>query len=82
MNISFKANRTNQCNPLHTRSGPGHKSGYSGTGTVADLNNHSNQMNVVDTTRYGRIELIFPTYKHVTLVAPSGGKDITFTEKL
>ncbi|KAK1130229.1 hypothetical protein K0M31_018368 [Melipona bicolor] len=39
------ANRTNQCNPNHAPTGPGHKAGYHGTGTKADLNNHSNQMN-------------------------------------
>jgi hypothetical protein len=38
-------NRTNQCNPTHTPSGPGHESGYHGTGTKTDLGNHSNQLN-------------------------------------
>lgn len=38
-------NRTNQCNPTHTPSGPGHSAGYTGTGTRSDLNNHSNQGN-------------------------------------
>eukprot|EP01132_Coremiostelium_polycephalum_P003929 gene3929-4905_t len=40
-----KDNRSNQCNPNHKPSGPGRSSGYSGSGTKADLNNHSNQMN-------------------------------------
>ena len=39
------ANRTNQCNPTHTPSGPGHKAGYQGAGNKADLNNHGNQLN-------------------------------------
>ncbi|XP_018046276.1 PREDICTED: uncharacterized protein LOC108685816 [Atta colombica] len=39
------ANRTNQCNPTHMPSGPGHKTGYSGTGDKADLDNHSDQLN-------------------------------------
>ncbi|KOX70170.1 hypothetical protein WN51_04910 [Melipona quadrifasciata] len=38
-------NRTNQCNPNHAPTGPGHKTGYHGTGTKTDLNNHSNQIN-------------------------------------
>ncbi len=38
-------NRTNQCNPTHTPSGPGHKSGYDGTGIKVDLDNHANQKN-------------------------------------
>lgn len=39
------ANRTNQCNPSHTKSGPGHQAGYQGTGTKPDLDNHGNQLN-------------------------------------
>ena len=39
------ANRTNQCNPTHTPSGPGHKTGYSGTSDKTDLDNHSDQLN-------------------------------------
>lgn len=38
-------NRGNQCNPTHTKSGPGHQAGYHGSGTRADTNNHANQMN-------------------------------------
>jgi hypothetical protein len=37
-------NRSNQCNTNH-ETYQGHSSAYSGTGTTADLNNHSNQMN-------------------------------------
>jgi len=39
------ANKTNQCNPTHTPSGPGRDSGYTGAGTKADLDNHANQKN-------------------------------------
>lgn len=38
-------NRTNQCNPTHKQSGPGHQAGYPGTGTRPDLNNHGKQLN-------------------------------------
>ncbi|KYN37362.1 hypothetical protein ALC56_08265 [Trachymyrmex septentrionalis] len=38
------ANRTNQCNPTHTPSGPGHKAGYTGKGDKADLDNHAKQL--------------------------------------
>jgi len=38
-------NRANQCNPTHTPSGPGRQSGYHGSGSKADLNNHANQLN-------------------------------------
>lgn len=41
----LKGNRTNQCNPTHKSTGPGHTAGYGGTGTKPDLNNHSNQSN-------------------------------------
>lgn len=39
------ANRTNQCNPSHSPTGPGHQAGYQGNGGRSDLNNHANQMN-------------------------------------
>lgn len=42
---SNQANRTNQCNPDHAKSGPGHQAGYKGDGTKADRDNHSNQLN-------------------------------------
>lgn len=42
---SNQANRTNQCNPTHTPTGPGHQAGYKGTGTKADLDNHGQQLN-------------------------------------
>jgi len=42
---SSDGNRTNQCNPTHAPTGPGHQSGYQGSGTKADLGNRSNQMN-------------------------------------
>ncbi|KYN18998.1 hypothetical protein ALC57_08671 [Trachymyrmex cornetzi] len=45
MDSKDTANRTNQRNPTHTPSGPGHKAGYTGTGDKADLDNHSNQFN-------------------------------------
>jgi len=37
--------RTNQCNPTHAKTGPGHQAAYGGTGTRSDLNNHANQGN-------------------------------------
>ncbi|RWS03263.1 hypothetical protein B4U79_00699 [Dinothrombium tinctorium] len=40
-----QANRTNQCNPTHQKSGPGHQAGYHGAGTKADLDNRANQLN-------------------------------------
>lgn len=45
MDKGGSGNRTNQCNPTHTPTGPGRNSGYGGAGTRSDLNNHSNQMN-------------------------------------
>lgn len=45
MDHKAQANRTNQCNPTHAPTGPGHEAGYKGTGTKADLDNHSNQKN-------------------------------------
>lgn len=44
-NSGNSGNRTNQCNPTHQPTGPGHQAGYHGTGTTPDLNNHGNQMN-------------------------------------
>lgn len=41
----IEQNRTNQCNPTHKPTGPGHNAGYGGTGTKPDLNNHANQTN-------------------------------------
>ncbi|XP_063695805.1 uncharacterized protein LOC134827164 isoform X2 [Culicoides brevitarsis] len=38
-------NRTNQCNPTHKPTGPGHRAGYHGAGTKADLDNHADQLN-------------------------------------
>ncbi|XP_011701471.1 PREDICTED: uncharacterized protein LOC105458105 [Wasmannia auropunctata] len=38
-------NRTKQCNPTHTPTGPGHTTEYKGTGTKEDLDNHSKQLN-------------------------------------
>lgn len=40
-----KDNRTNQCNPNHGPTGPGHQAAYGGAGTKADLDNHGNQLN-------------------------------------
>jgi len=40
-----QANRTNQCNPNHKDSGPGHKAGYHGAVDKADLDNHGQQCN-------------------------------------
>lgn len=78
----LEANRTNQCNPLHELSGPGHQSGYTGSGTTADLNNHSNQMNRNYGTGYSKVELRYPTYKTVILFPVNGGEKITYDEKL
>lgn len=41
----ISGNKTNQCNPSHTPSGPGRSANYQGSGTKPDLNNHANQMN-------------------------------------
>lgn len=41
----FQDNRANQCNPNHSSTGPGRFSGYGGARSMADLNNHSNQLN-------------------------------------
>lgn len=38
-------NRTNQSNPTHEKSGPGHETGYKGDGSKPDLDNHGNQLN-------------------------------------
>lgn len=45
MDSKDQSNRTKQCNPTHTPSGPGHNTGYGGAGTKADLDNHSKQLN-------------------------------------
>ncbi|CAG7816907.1 unnamed protein product [Allacma fusca] len=45
MNNSRDNNKSNQCNPNHTKSGPGRSSGYGGDKSKANLNNHANQMN-------------------------------------
>lgn len=39
------ANRTNQCNPTHKPTGPGHQAAYQGNTTPQAINNHANQMN-------------------------------------
>ena len=54
MDKANQSNRTNQCNPTHTPTGPGHSAGYHGTGTKADLNNRSNQMNPNNSKYQGR----------------------------
>lgn len=38
-------NRTNQCNPTHTPTGPGHNAGYQGNTGKATMDNKSNQQN-------------------------------------
>lgn len=45
MDKASQGNRTNQCNPTHKPTGPGHAAGYQGAGTKPDLTNRSNQMN-------------------------------------
>lgn len=45
MDKATRDNRTNQSNPTHSPTGPGHQAGYTGTGTKSDLDNHSKQMN-------------------------------------
>lgn len=45
MDKQAQDNRTKQCNPTHTPTGPGHEAGYKGTGTKADLDNRSQQLN-------------------------------------
>ncbi|KOC65028.1 hypothetical protein WH47_04618 [Habropoda laboriosa] len=44
MDKASKDNRANQCNPNHDKTGPGHKAGYQGAGTKADLDNHALQI--------------------------------------
>ena len=39
------ANRPNQCNPTHVKSGPGHDARYQGAQDKANLDNHGNQLN-------------------------------------
>ncbi|CAC5402417.1 unnamed protein product [Mytilus coruscus] len=41
---SSNDNKSDQCNPTSTKY-EGHQSGYTGTGTKPDLDNHSNQLN-------------------------------------
>lgn len=38
-------NRTNQCNPTHAPTGPGHTASYQGSRESANMNNHANQCN-------------------------------------
>lgn len=40
-----QANRTNQCNPNHAPTGPGHQAGYQGGTGKATMDNKSNQQN-------------------------------------
>ncbi|GFG31563.1 hypothetical protein Cfor_01501 [Coptotermes formosanus] len=54
MDKAAQDNRTNQCNPTHTPTGPGHQSGYGGSGTKADLDNHSRQKNPQDPKYQGK----------------------------
>lgn len=54
-----EGNRTNQCNPTHTKSGPGHTAEYKGTATKPDLSNHSKQMNPNNTNYRGSKKWIF-----------------------
>lgn len=48
-----EGNRTNQANPTHTKSGPGHQAGYHGSGTKADKDNHGKQLNP-NNAEYGK----------------------------
>ncbi|KAF6206497.1 hypothetical protein GE061_017730 [Apolygus lucorum] len=45
MDKQAQDNRTKQCNPTHTPTGPGHAAGYQGAGTKSDVDNHANQLN-------------------------------------
>jgi hypothetical protein len=45
MDRQAQANRTNQSNPNHPKTGPGHAAAYGGQGTKPDLDNHSKQLN-------------------------------------
>lgn len=38
-------NRTNQCNPTHAQTGPGHQAGYQGATDKAAMDNKANQGN-------------------------------------
>lgn len=40
-----RQNRGNQCNPNHVPTGPGHKAGYQGDRSQANLDNRANQKN-------------------------------------
>ncbi|KYN01940.1 hypothetical protein ALC62_07243 [Cyphomyrmex costatus] len=53
MDSKARDNRTNQCNPNHKPTGPGHKAGYQGSGTKADLDNHSQQLDPKN-PKYGK----------------------------
>lgn len=53
MDAKGQANRTNQCNPDHAKTGPGHTAGYHGTGTKADLDNHGQQLDPKN-PKYGK----------------------------
>lgn len=45
MDKAAEANRTNQKNPTHTPTGPGHKAGYQGNTEKPTMDNKSNQQN-------------------------------------
>lgn len=53
MDKAGQGNRTNQCNPTHTPTGPGHQAGYKGQEGKADLDNHGQQMNS-NNPKYGQ----------------------------
>lgn len=38
-------NRTNQCNPNHQKTGPGHQAYYSGDRAQSNVDNRANQLN-------------------------------------
>lgn len=45
MDKTTEANRTNQMNPTHKPTGPGHDAGYKGNTEKATMDNKSNQGN-------------------------------------
>lgn len=45
MDKSTNDNRTKQCNPTHSPSGPGRDAGYDGNRDKATMDNKSNQQN-------------------------------------
>lgn len=45
MDQQAKDNRTNQMNPTHKPSGPGHDAGYKGNPEKATMDNKANQQN-------------------------------------